>query len=254
MKKTAVCISGKVNSIRGQVGLSENLAKLRTKFPGADFFFATWKSERETFESSFPELVNSCLYVDEPVIEYHPYLGIVGETSKFYKEEIEKTRRSSKDKIQWKSHHTKQILIHSLLLDACVDAAKYDVVVRARFDSYVTNRADFTPFIEETRNSGKVNGFGITRWNDRTKCRMMYHTESNDLNNSHSVYLLDQCIIHQRSRIDTDRVWELHRAKRLLAAEFGWCQILSEPWGRIHTNNHGFINHDKHILFDEIEK
>jgi hypothetical protein len=43
-------------------------------------------------------------------------------------------------------------------------------------------------------------------------------------------------------------VYKLYKEKKLHAAEFGWYQVLSQPYGGIHRNHHGFVNHDKNVL------
>jgi hypothetical protein len=55
-------------------------------------------------------------------------------------------------------------------------------------------------------------------------------------------------IIHSADRFDTEMVYKLYKEKKLHAAEFGWYQVLSQPYGGIHRNHHGFVNHDKNVL------
>ena len=61
----------------------------------------------------------------------------------------------------------------------------------------------------------------------------------------HYNFLFDQLIIHPKKIFNTDNVWKLHKEKLLLAAEFGWWQVLSK------NNNHisisGLANPDRSV-------
>ena len=60
-------------------------------------------------------------------------------------------------------------------------------------------------------------------------------------------WLLDQLIIHPRKMINYDYIMKLHKDKKLRAAEYGWHQVLSEPYKDNHRNWHGWVNHDKNV-------
>ena len=48
--KVAVCVSGLVKSNY----LQRNNRVLKQKFPTADFYYATWNDQRNSFEKNFP--------------------------------------------------------------------------------------------------------------------------------------------------------------------------------------------------------
>ena len=54
-------------------------------------------------------------------------------------------------------------------------------------------------------------------------------------------YLPDNMIMHRREHFDSDLVKTLHKEKNLAPAEFGWYQVMSEPYGDIHTSVHGGV-------------
>lgn len=45
---------------------------------------------------------------------------------------------------------------------------------------------------------------------------------------------MDLLIIHPRDLFDKKRMWQLHEDKKLIAAEMGWYQVLSQPYGDNH--------------------
>jgi hypothetical protein len=52
-------------------------------------------------------------------------------------------------------------------------------------------------------------------------------------------FLPDALIFHRKEQYNVDYVYELHEQKNLLPAEWGWYQIMSKPYGDIHTSVHG---------------
>jgi hypothetical protein len=47
-------------------------------------------------------------------------------------------------------------------------------------------------------------------------------------------------IIHHRKHFDVKQVTQLDKNCELLPNEWGWYQVLSAPYGGIHTSVHGF--------------
>jgi hypothetical protein len=239
--KIAVCISGAIRSNQGDAGLIRNYKRMKEKFPSADFYFATWNS----FSSDFNRLFNSekCFYFEEPKMHYHPYLDMKKENyaSEYYKETLDWIVKEGKAKIEWSSHHTKQILIHAWLLDKITK--EYDVIVRTRFDAFIFKNADFFPYLKDTVDYNRANAFATTR---KEKFNELYDSDVN--NEKMKYWMLDQLIIHTPNAINKETVDELHKNKKLNAAEHGWYQVLSKPQGSNHKNRHGWVNHDKNIL------
>lgn len=240
--KVAVCISGVCSSTNPLTSLQRNNQRLKEKFTGYDFYYSTYESFRPVFEKNFPDY--DCKYFAEPEVKYHPYIDVLPEhhVSHYFTERVKWANALPPQKKAWTTHHTKQILAHSWLLDS-IDK-DYDVIVRARFDGFVHKKANFMPYIKDAYDNGTVHGFAVTRKN-------MFHEfydSPMEKGSKHEVYMLDQMIIHRRDRLDTSMVYKLDEEKKLHAAEFGWYQVLSHPWGGVHKNHHGFINHDKNVL------
>jgi len=234
--KVAVCVSGIVQTRNPLGNLNRYNDRLKEKFAGADFYYATWDKHINLFKKTFID--NTCYSYPEPKINYHPFLDIKKEhcISEHFFQKTKRAKTLSQSKLDKNSHHTKQIIIHALLLK---DIPKYDVIVRARFDNFINRNANFLPYIEDSYNTGITHGFAVTK-----------HNKFNDFYDSkivkgskHESFLLDQIIIHRYDKFNSDKVLKLNKEKRLHPAEWGWYQTLSYP-GINHKNHHGFVNPD----------
>lgn len=217
--RVAVCVSG---VCRGQV--KRNNERLKEKFPGADFYYATW-------DGSFPGKV-----FQEPKPHYHPYVDIDPKhyTCPIYGDAVHWAKKGGAQRLAWTSHHVKQILIHFWLADTI---SGYDVIVRTRFDAYISKRADFTPYILDTYTNHRANCFGTTRPEGFDS---LFEVE---LKGIHANWMLDSLIIHNADLVDRAKVDDLYQNKRLHAAEFGWHQVLGT-----HRNHSGWVNPDHSVL------
>tara|TARA_E500000318_G_C3545142_1_gene206315 strand:- start:145 stop:897 length:753 start_codon:yes stop_codon:yes gene_type:complete len=237
--KIAVCISGQCASKNKLTNLKRNRDRLKSKFPGADFFYATYNSFQPAFEKAFPN--EKCLFIEEPNMHYHPYVDIDAADyfTPLYGLRKEWAKGLSPEKFNWTSHHTKQILIHSWLLeDMKKEGHDYDVIVRARFDTFIHKNAEPMKYVKDAYDTGIVHGFGVTKW------QKFHEFYDSPMTGKHEVYMLDQMIIHRKDRINTKNIQKLHEEKKLHAAEWGWYQVLSHPYGGVHMNHHGFVNPD----------
>jgi len=238
--RVAVLVSGRVVSAQGGAGLIRNNTRLKEKFPGADFYYGAWQSYKSEFDSVFPNEI--CEYFEEPVMPYHPY-----EIRNKY--HINKQFRDTakwalkEERKEWTSHHTKQILIHSWLLDKIIK--KYDIVIRTRFDAFIHRSADFTSYITDTFENNRANCFATTR---KQLFAILYEQKKPKSNKDEWHWFWDQLIIHPPSFITKQVVDILHETKTLHPAEFGWAQVLSYPYGLNHRAHKGWVNHDRNIL------
>ena len=234
--KVAVLISGIMKPNPKFPELMTRIIEVnKSMFSEADFYYATWDNEknRKLFDTYYPE--EECHYFNEPKIHYHPYTDVPKEyhISENFKKKI-KQFGSKPWFREWTSHHTKQHLIHCFLLDKI--EMKYDVIVRMRFDSFIHRKANFLPYVEDAYQTGYAHGFAVTK---RSKFNEFYDSPESDKRMKD--YMIDQLIIHNAANIDTKEVYKLHEEKRLRAAEFGWYQVLSQPYVG-HKNHHGFVN------------
>ena len=237
--RVAVLVSGRIQKVNPIGDFIKNNTRLKEKFPGADFYYGAWQSYKSEFEHLFPH--ETCEYFEEPVMRYHPY-----EISNKY--HINKQFRDiakwalKAERKEWTSHHTKQILIHSWLLDKI--SKKYDIIIRTRFDAFIHRSADFTSYITDTFENNRANCFATTRKNEFGN---IYESKK-PTSDKEWHWFGDQLIIHPSSFITKQVVDRLHETKTLHPAEFGWAQVLSYPYGVNHRAHKGWVNHDRNIL------
>lgn len=240
----AVCVSGAVRSGRNPPGDLRRYNKiLKAKFDGADFYYATWDRFQEVFVSLFPDETQMTFF-PEPDISYHPYLDIKQEdwVSPFFGETVEWVKSGGTERIEWTSHHTKQILAHALLVRSLPKS--YDVIVRARYDSVIYSCAEFLPFLEDAVKRQRANGFAVTK---QSLFDQLYDSDMTS-GSKMTMWMLDQMILHPPEVLDVELVFELDRKKLLHPAEYGWFQVLGMQPGHSHVNHHGWVNHDKNVL------
>ena len=242
--RVAVCVSGAFNTGNPKGDLVKNNRIQKEKFPNADFYYATWESFRPEFERLFPN--EKCVYFPEHKVQYHPYeLAKEHHLSDFYEQTANWAKKGGKARMDWTSHHTKQILIHSWLVDTI--EKEYDVIVRTRFDGFISKSANFAPYLEDTFKNNRANCFGATHQEKFDRLREI-RSNKNSKEGSWSVRLLDQLFIYNANAMDSNMVNTLNEEQLLLAAEYGWYQVISLPHGSNHRNFSGWVNHDKRVL------
>lgn len=170
-------------------------------------------------------------------MQYHPYLDMRREDhiSSYYQATVDWVKAGGSKRIEWTSHHTKQILIHAWLSDRIRHG--YDVLVRTRFDAFAYSQAEFRGYLDDTMLTRRANCFGTTM-------ARRFDNLYDPLDGLHASWMLDSLIIHSPDAIDRAEVDELHKSQKLHAAEFGWYQVISRPHGSTHRNHSGWVNPD----------
>jgi len=67
------------------------------------------------------------------------------------------------------------------------------------------------------------------------------------ISNDWGGYIMDPMIFHPRDIFDHDLMWKLHNEHKLMAAEMGWYQILSQPYGDNHESVYGGAQIEKYL-------
>ena len=223
--KVAVCVGGIVYP--DTIHLMD---KLKRKFPEYDFFFGIWEGREDDTSKS----LNAWSFKEhEPT--YHPYLDMdpVGLPPKI-KLIQEKMRRHTDAQMPMRIkafHQTKQILMHSYMLDKLPQ--EYDMIMRTRYDiDLINNSIDFNGLIERSYNNNQAIGFA-KRYRQHPD---MFDPKGTKDHNWWDGFLMDLIIFHPRNLFDKEIMVSLHQKQKLLAAEFGWYQVLSQPHGDTHQN------------------
>lgn len=188
-----------------------------------DTFFHTWAEHK----AGNPYNTLDC---PEPILDYHPVDDVTVECDhgKFASYKANKT---SYDKT---ANRSKQLLGYADLLSKIPD--NYDLIIRARWETIVSDSFNYDKYIEIAMNQGPV-GFMI-----RPNRKQSIHNDlivSKDRSDDWYKFLPDALIFHRLEHYNIDYVHQLHSEKNLLPAEWGWYQIMSEPFGDIHTSVHG---------------
>lgn len=196
---------------------------------GADTFFHTWEEYKHTVPKDYHHNLFAC---DEPVLNYHPVTdNKVG--CKHAKYEEYKNKRILHDKM---AHASKQILGYADLLSK-IDVSKYDVIIRARWDTIISSIVDFAPFIDSAVSSPV--GFMIRPNRGHLIDDIIEVSKTSGKSDDWYGYLPDVLIFHNPKLFNINYVHQLHKDQSLLPAEWGWYQVLSEPYGDIHYSIHG---------------
>ena len=219
--KIAICISG---ICRGK--LDRNIPLLRKHFPTAELFFSTWEGKpKPPFENSYFHL--------EPEMHYHPYINAIEEcpAPKFKAYKLEGKKGKGQMAYNRTIHHSKQILAHAYLLNEI--PKEYDMIIRARYDTVLSNEVDFTPWLEKSYEKKRAMGIGTrtTRHPDFNVIKEVpqiypYENMHGDISQDWGWYLMDPLIFHRRDMFDTQKVFSMHKNKELWPAEYGWYQIV----------------------------
>lgn len=257
--KIAVCVSG---IPRSGVALEQNknqdfnrnLDSLKNNFPTADIYLATWKEHKKSFDSYpvFAEYPH--WFFDQPQAHYHPYLDLPKKNMVSEKmqtiSDIYKNRPRSHERTRYLCY---QILCHASMVNNLPE--KYDIIVRARFDTFTYTHANFEQYINDVYNNKTAIGFANLD-EDRPSFNINREINKSDPNqndggvtlaNVRQKHLFDSLIIHHGDCIDTKWIFELYEQKQLCPSEFGWYQVLSQPYNDNHRCVSGWANADKHV-------
>lgn len=226
--KPAICISGVP---RGEY--QKNIEILQNYFP-YDFFFATWKNEEVAYDN--------CFYFTPPEMHYNPGFEFKCAEPVNFKDKNERKRARRKPNL-W-LHRTKQILIHDKLLNKI--PAEYDMIIRARFDTKIDITRSFSEIEHLLIHAYEKNrsvGFCTPKHGNQRALKSLTKLSPSHLRSVE--YHLDHMIFHRRDLWNSSRVAILHNTKCLIGAEYGWYQILSQPY----TEDIYNPNHDSYIGF-----
>lgn len=245
--KIAVCYSG---ICRGKVERNINLVKHH--FPKADLFFSTWEGKEEDITKNLPkEYVERVHYHKEPKPDYHCVRDVDGIKANKFNIIRDKIKKGQYDEayIERTLHHTKQILAHYFLMMTVPD--DYDMIIRIRYDTLLSKQVDFQSYLNKAYDEKFAIGFGVRKSRHKTLDKFLEipRTYPRDFKESQdwAYYLMDPMIFHHRSIWNNERVMMLYNNHMLAAAEYGWYQCLSEPYGDNHLCVYGGAQIEKYL-------
>jgi len=218
---------------------------LENGFPTAEFKYLVWDYEVEQHR----RLLNTISLGDlEKIpnfdIHYSPYLDNPTASEHYqYKKKL-------KNPNERHLHQTKQMLLHDHLMQ--LHGSKYDVIVRVRWDTWVSPLIDFTSYAKECYNNSCVISINTRSdyWDDLLHIGEDHGTHAPHIKHRKPDGTIDApicfdmfqdqgLIIHRRDDWNSEFVQTLHKEKKLLAAEFGWWQIMVDG-----TSHHRWKHYD----------
>lgn len=234
--KIAVCYSGLVRD-----NFDRNLKSVKHHFPDADYYFATWKKQ------TLPNVREKVYQFDEPKPHYHPFQDVVidNPAPKFAAYKRKGKREGGHAGYTRTLHQTKQILAHAMLVDK-IPAQDYDLIIRMRYDTFCSRQVDFSQWTKAAFEEQVAVGFG-TRTSRHPNIHEFFevpkiypdNVEDQTLIQDWGWTLLDIIIIHSPKLFNTELVYSLYKEKKLWSSEFGWYQVLSQPFGDSHKSVYG---------------
>lgn len=224
--KVAVCVSGQQRSSSFSRKEHDDSMKRAFKNVDAEYFYHTW-------DSGVLYRYDNMIVEKEPKMDYHPIYD-----TKAYGGPLLEQRRLVKKDEEKMLNASKQILAHSSLLKTLTKT--YDVVIRCRWDLYFSDQFDYTAIIKKSYEDGPV-GMGYPKMD----LHYLHNAVPQERNKNNirwvKMFSPDNLIFHRHDLWNTELVDRLHKEKNLLPCEWGWYQILCEPFGDHHYTYRGGV-------------
>ena len=224
--RLAVCISG-VNNKNSRI-----VKFLKEKIPEATYFYHTFSNKTNLIDK---ELHDSLFTMHYPKWHYHPMeVPNICKHGKF--------KKYVQQKLSWDKLYfgTVPILQHCDLLRKI--PKEYNQIIRCDWNTQIDRQVDLHHWYRKAFEQGPIGfmvrdnrgpNFGSGKLRELPK-------DENDVNNDWFHFLPSTFIIHHRKHFDVQQVTQLNKNCELLPNEWGWYQVLSAPYGGIHTSVHGF--------------
>lgn len=239
--KIALCLSG---IYRGSI--DSNIRLFKYHFSDADIFMSTWSNIKAP---------NHIIKHEEPVISYHPYIECLKESKAPKYQAYKNIGWNGKGQMNADrtKHHTKQIIAHALLLNEINNIKSYNLVIRLRYDTVLSRQVSFKQYLEKSYCENRAIGFGTRlsrhkNFNILSEVPKIYPDGKQDVSQDWGWYLMDPMIIHKPEKFNSDLVFSLNHSKQLLPAEYGWYQVLSEPYGDDHISVYGGAQIERYVV------
>ena len=209
--RVAVCSGGQLRMPDDILRLTDRL--LKDAFPTADFYYPVWKEDYER-RHIIDTLGGTVEVIEEYDIDYHPYEDNPDVNMSWdYQKKI---KHPNPDR---HLHQTKQILNHNHMVRKYMQ--DYDVIVRTRYDSIISPVQNF----EEGFALAMENC--VVSYQAGDKSQFLQHDRI--VSGSKTKMISDGGLIFHSPKVwDCDLVTHLDKRKKLLAAEFGWHQVLMQ--------------------------
>ncbi len=215
----------------------ESIEQIKNKFK-ADLYCHTWQGKENLIPDRYKR-EGFFFTSKEPELDYHPILDPEPTTNPKHLIYIKKQINRSKT-----SHHNKQIIGYCNLFDQI--PKNYDLYIRTRWDVRINPNFDFEFFFKNVKKGAvgfmtRETGPNFYSYKKNVGKIVKKEKSKTKINDWHDM-LSDYLIMHRENQLNTKLVYELHKKKQLLGAEWGWWQVFSKPYGGVdHTSVYGGV-------------
>lgn len=206
----------------------DNIWKMHTLLPDADFFYTTWEN---TFEG---EWIDN--YYPEPKLHYNCEQHIILESLKTFRKmrdegdtdnmKFKKARyRISEEGRRRSRRLIMQHLAHAHAVEDYSTGA-YDIIIRVRYDLKFDkefNSETINKMIQTCYETERPVSIGMIDPDQFPPGEMRLVADP-------FTAMGDFLIVHRADKFDPQIVWDLYKNKELKAGEAGWYQIMCEPY------------------------
>ena len=218
--KIAVVQSGQLRLSDDMLRLSDDV--LKNLFPNADFFYPVWQKEYDLRKDIVEKISKNSVVevIKEYDIDYHPY----GDNSEAYPYSRHSAfGRQVKKLDERPRHQTKQILNHNIMVKKHLQ--DYDVIIKTRYDIFGRPYQNWNHVLDIVNEGAVISAYGT---GTVKKFYMVYGDDYSVFRHNPHMVIDAGFIMHKPSHWDCNKVERLNKNRELLAAEFGWHQILVE--------------------------
>lgn len=190
--------------------------------------YTTWKN------NSNPTFIHYTFL--EPEIDYNPF-----DSNSFIHDYPETAKAHKNNKSRY--NIIKQLIAHQFAKDSISDLNNHDIIIRMRYDTIISDKINFSEFIETTIREQCVIGFGgWTGEIDKTLTNLDQVIIPNRFNSGGKTNraVNDFMIIHPAWRMVN--TLNFYTEKRLYPANHGWYQVLvNQHENKTHYNYGGSV-------------
>ena len=220
----AICVTG-TNIKNGHM-----VDPLKAKLKGANFYYHTWTNKTNLIPNEYRDRLFTMHY---PKWHYHPMQ--VNPPSKHPK--YQKYQQGSL--INDMYFGIAPIIAHADLMRKI--PKHHDLIIRVDWNAQIDRQVPIENWLRMAYENGPV-GF-ITRENRGPKFGkgIVEQVDKSNPEDDWNGFLPYNFLIHRRDHFKPSVVDMLINEAKLYPNEWGWYQVLSEPYGDIHTSMHGFV-------------
>ncbi len=226
--QVAICITG-VNDKQSNI-----VEQLQQQLPGSNIYYHTFTNKTNLIPNHLHENLFTMHY---PKWHYHPMEAPNVKHGKFQKY-VDK-------KLHWDQlyYGIVPILSHSDCLKKI--PPRFDLIIRVDWNTQLDRQVDLNHWIRKAYEKGPVGFMCRDNRGPEFGKGIVEEIANDNPEDDWFGFLPSTFIIHHRKHFDHSLVRKLVKECRLAPNQWGWYQILSQPFNDIHSSVHGFAQEIK---------